>query len=82
MKRLYGIYIAEKNGTKERLVFMPHDAKRTKFGRKFFFGGTGIVALVFTTPNTAHAFAKKEKLVDDFESAQYYVRPINLTNKE
>ena len=73
VEKMYCITIDEGHG--EKVVWF--SIKREKTGRKFFFGGTGLICCIFPNPNYAHAFSKKEKVLDDFEKdAQLYVRPI------
>ena len=77
-EKLYAVFIDEGSG--EKLIWESLGG-RAKSGRRFFYGGSSITALIFTEPNSAHAFVKREKVLDDFSSdAQYYVRPITLNH--
>lgn len=77
MNKKYAIFVKERDDLKELMVWY---SEKRHIGRKFFYGGSGIMACIFTTWQSAHAFAKKEKLLDDFsDGAQMYVRPINIS---
>lgn len=79
-EKLYAIFIDEGDG--ERLVWQSmhrHDAIRSESGRRFFYGGSSIMPLVFSHPNSAHAFIRGNALLEDFEEgAQYYVRKVMI----
>lgn len=74
MDKLYAIYVDEGHG--EFLVFQAMIPSE----KRFYRSGSDVTGLVFTNPNTAHAFVKRNGLLEEFEQeAQYYVRKVVLS---
>lgn len=75
METAYGVFVEER-GDKERLVW---DAgERGHYGRRFFFGGTSIQALIFSTSQRAHSFARRNNVLTDFNDGVLYVRRVEI----
>jgi hypothetical protein len=72
----YAIYVVEEDNAEEKLLWFAYDMSK-KDERKFFIGGSGIMACIFTTAQTAHAVARNARSSFD-GGAQFHVRKVEV----
>ncbi len=71
----YALLVSENDRAGEKLVWKAPE--KTKYGRQYFFGGSGILPCIYAAAQSAYSEAKKAR--EDFkEGSQFYVRKISL----